>query len=782
MDKSPNTQRWEQMNEGDNSKTPHAPPHNDNYEDTINFYVKTSHIEVKLSKTPSIRTDGFIIFDSSDLDNFLLMNDLKKGEMPKFICKKLAEEIGTTPEEVSKAYAAAFSNDELKKKGETAGDKSLYYPGPIHIVEALTQKYRFHTIPEIGTDKEKIYYFNGQIYDRAEELIKSEAHAEYVRQWTEQLNESIIAQDKAHEARMQHLLDRGPSANDINEVIQMIRRTTFTQDEMNPDTHIPFQNGLLNLKTRNIEPFSADRFFTYQISANLLESHVTLKDTPLFNYLLNGVFYEPDIPMALSYAAYALRPDFPVHKVLFILGRERVGKGTFVNVLQGLMPKGSGSMSLARLLTGERFQFTGIEGVNLLIDSETKRKFRRGTVLDWSMFCNLFGGDTLSIEPKGRDAHDYVSKAKGIFLGNLPFIPVDSPPAVARILIVETRNERPKRVIPNLGEKILANERDRIATLLVQVMFGLEDRDFLFPGQLTDDATTDILDKLADPVSNFVEEMTEYQEGINTTASDAVAAFTEWCNSKGISPLKPQMFKKGFGKYYTKKLLGPRGGQEYFYINCKIFDTETELEIQSSFQVDYGVNMSKTKKTSLSGDRYRRNQHECVTLRVRKEEDRDHVHDMRVDTLKLITGNECTGEPKTEAQNDNEPVINLKQENSQEDSLGVEKFTADTMKSDVQSEKKDKQTPITLEDGKLIVDQLLGLGYHIDPNSGPDINMKFFVILIAGFNSLSSETKEKLLYVMAREHFSVVSDGVRSAAFARSLSTTSDNAPQSPVR
>jgi len=765
------------MNEGDNSKTPPTPPHNDNYEETINFYEEKSLVEVTLSRTPTIKINKFPIFDGTDLDNVKWIDEMKKGKLPFHVSEAIAKETGSSPEEVSQAYAAAFSNDELKKKGETAGESSLYYPGPIRIVETLTQKYRFRTIPEIGTDKEKIFYFNGQIYDRAEELIKSEAHAEYVRQWGAQLNESITAQDKTHEARMRNLLDRGPSANDINEVLQMIRRTTFTHDEMNPDTHIPFQNGLLNLKTRNIEPFSADLFFTYQISANLLDRHVTLKDTPLFHYLLNGVFYEPDIPMALSYAAYALRPDFPVHKVLFILGRERVGKGTFVNVLQGLMPKGSGSLSLARLLTGERFQFTGIEGMNLLIDSETKRKFRRGTVLDWSMFCNLFGGDTLSIEPKGRDAHDYVSKAKGIILGNLPFIPVDSPPAVARILIVETRNERPKRVIPKLNEKILANERDMIATLLVQVMFKLEDRDFMFPGQLTDDATTDILDKLADPVSNFVEEMTEYQEGINTIASDAVSAFVEWCNSKGISPLKPQMFKKGFGKYYTKKLLGPRGGQEYFYINCKIFDTETELEIQSSFQVDYGGNTPKTLKTSLSGDRYRRNQHECVTLRVRKEEDSDHDHDMRVDTLMLITGNECTGEPKNKAQNDNEPVINLKQEISQEDSSGVEKFTADPIKSDVKSENKGnerKQTPVTLEDGKLIIDQLLNLGYHIDPNSGPDINRKFFVIRIAGFNSLSSKTKEKLLYIMAREQFSVVSDGSRSAAFARPLSPTSD--------
>ena len=36
------------------------------------------------------------------------------------------------------------------------------------------------------------------------------------------------------------------------------------------------------------------------------------------------------------------------------------------------------------------------------------------------------------------EAHDYVSKAKGIFLGNLPFISIDSPHEIARMLVVVT--------------------------------------------------------------------------------------------------------------------------------------------------------------------------------------------------------------------------------------------------------------------------------------------------------------------------------------------------------
>jgi len=727
----------------------------------------------------------------------------------------------------------------VTKKGKRHGGKhesDIEMPGWAAVADAIKRKYRVRTIPELGTDKENIYYYNGQIYERAEEILKSEAHAIYVRSWTEILNRTT--DPKVSEA-LESALRKGPSTGDINEVLNNLRRTTLSYDQMNPDSHIPFLNGLLNLKTRTLEPFSPDLFFTYQVNANLLSRYVTLRDVPLFNSLLNGVFYEPVIPMALSYCAYAFRPDFPVHKTLFILGRERIGKGTFVRVLQGLMPKGSGSFSLARILTGERFQFTGIEGKNLLVDSETKRKFRKGTVLDWSMFCNLFGADTLSVEPKGREAHDYVSRAKGIVLGNLPFIPVDSPPTVARILIVETRNERPKCVIPNLDVKILTDERDLIATLLVQLLFKLEDREFMFPGQLTDDATQDILDQLADPISNFVEEMTEYEEGTNTSATDAVAAFTEWCDSKGIPPLKPQVFKTGFGKHYKKRRLGPHGAQDYFYTNCKIFDTEAELKVQSQFQVGYEDGALKTPKISLSGDRYRRIQHEYIYPRVRKEE--DSIHDVRVSALKLDTDKDCIGEPKITAPSENESVSNLNRKispevcssitdlnanpeksdtgNKTEDNASpitpnikkslkthdpghTAESNANPEKSDVQSqkypmtektkmrdsdhvaesnanpEKSDAQSekyPMTEKEGKLIIDQLLNLGYHIDPNSGPDISRRYYKIGVLGHRSLPADKREKLENIMAKENFELHNQGTLGTLwYKRPLASTSN--------
>ena len=536
----------------------------------------------------------------------------------------------------------------------------FYFPGPVHIVNSLNARFHFRTVPDIGSDKEQIWYFNGQIYERAEEIIKTEAHYEYIKQWKEMLANS---DNEDLKDRLSSALHRGPSANDINEVLSMIRRTTFTNEGMNPPSHIPFKNGLLNLQTRKLEPFTADLFYTYQINANYIDRTITLKDVPMFSGLLHTAFYQRNIPLVLSYFAYSFYPDLPVHKTLFILGRERIGKGTNVRVIQGLMPKGSGSISLARLLTSDRFQFTGIEGKNLLIDSETKRKFKRGTIMEWSAFCNLFGKDVLSVEPKGHEAHDYVSKAKGIFLGNLPFIPIDSPPAISRMLVVVTRDERPKKVIPDLDKKILESERDQIATLLMQILFKLMDRDFVFPGQLSDDDTAELIEKLADPVENFIEEQTEYDKESTVPVDEAHERFEEWCKSKGIPTISRQTFVKKFGRTYPKKIIGPHRTRTYYFTNCNLLTEDLEVDPKVSNQVDPGFSRSETLKNWDSENLISRDQHASHDpSHVREEnDDHDHAHDVKVEGQKLIPPSKTSRSPENKAPDESKSGINLYQ-------------------------------------------------------------------------------------------------------------------------
>lgn len=602
--------------------------------------------------------------DINEVDNYRLGSYFEGLDYPG-VLKKITEkaiDAGLPKEHVEEFVRGSDIWNFLSEKQQKAllgniegsGSES-YFPGPIHIVEALIGRFHFKTIPEIGTDKEQIWFFNGQIYERAEEIIKVEAHKEYMKQWEEMFR---LSNDETLDTRLIGALHRGPSVNEIKEVEAMIRRTTFTNEKMNPATHIPFLNGLLNLGTRNLEPFNHNLFFTYQINANLItDRYVTLLDTPKLANLLHTMYRPKDIPLVLSYFAYSIFPGFPVNYVLFILGRERIGKGTNARILQELMPKGSGSFSLARLLTADRFQFTGIEGKNLLIDSEVKRKFRLGVTLDWTSFCNLFGNDRLDVEPKGREKHDYVSEAKGICIGNLPFVPVDSPPAISRILLVVTKDERPKKVIPNLDRQILQSERDQIATLLIEILFKLMDQDFAFPGRLSEEETAQLFEKLADPVENFVDEVTEYDRESTVPVDDAYLRFKEWCRKKGIPAIARQTFVKKFGRTYPKRRIGPRGNRVYVFSGCYLYEDEIKIEDQ----VGHGSGYGETVEITGFENGFTRVQHVYSTPRVTRDKDRYNI--IKDSAQKLDTPLNVLGNSEIQGSTNIESVSNLKCKN-----------------------------------------------------------------------------------------------------------------------
>jgi len=84
---------------------------------------------------------------------------------------------------------------------------------------------------------------------------------------------------------------------------------------------------------------------------------------------------------------------------------------------------------------------------------------------------------------------------------------------------------------------------------------------------------------------------------------------------------------------------------------------------------------------------------------------------------------------------------------------------------------------ITLEDGKLIVSQLLGLGYHLDPDSGVNIDRKYYKIGIHGIHSLTADKREKLEHILAKENFKPYNPGTTGTLwYVRPLARTSEGA------
>ncbi|OWP55328.1 MAG: hypothetical protein B2I17_10050 [Thermoplasmatales archaeon B_DKE] len=653
-----------------------------------------------------------------------------------------------------KAIKRKDTAEDAKRKFREAamnGDtEDLYFPGPMDVYNELIKKGKFRTIKELDTDLEDVWYFNGHIYERAEEYVRTNAHALFMTMYQDmQAQIETIPRNQRNDfvqnlsGRIENALHNGPRESQINEVLAMIRRTTFTDaSEMNPPGYIPFKNGLLDINKRTLSSFTPELFYTYQVDANFLDKKVTLLDTPLFHAQLNQVFYHRDIPLILTYFGYCLYPDLPIHKVLGIFGRERVGKGTLGRVLQGIITHGFGSFNLARILTADRFQFTGIEGKNVLVDFELKRKFKRGTVKDWSTFNNLFGQDVLNVEPKGREAQDRTSKAKGIVIGNLPIFSVDDAAASERWLPVVTRSKKPGRLMPNVDKEIVNKEGDQIATLLVRVLFGLIDRGWVFPGQLSSESTIELMEKLADPVENFIDEYTEPVEGAAVEVNKAYETFESWCAEKGITPIAAQTFKKNFGWTYPKKKYHRGKETGYEFLGCALTvsedpeDEERGSEYQDHFKGGTAEKSQENRENGFRGNGYRQFQHVSLTFTrdPARKSIKDHAH-------KLELGDFDSKKPENKAPQEIRGSSNLQNDPVPDSQLEEPESRPNPVDSDVMvnsAEGKDQEqpgeikteavNPISVEDGDMVIKQLANLGYHPDPKCGPSMDGKKYQI------------------------------------------------------
>ncbi|MGC9124033.1 MAG: DNA primase family protein [Thermoplasmata archaeon] len=493
--------------------------------------------------------------------------------------------------------------------------------GPNDIYLELIDRYTFldknkckiigiKTVADPDSDKEMIYIYQNGVYVRGESTLKADieriirATLDYCGSIIEDLEAVSLSQDKGQKIlQLKAVLEKkkhaGVLTSTVGEVLNMVRRNTYTsRDEMNPDGFIPFKNGILNLATAEFQPPTPVLFFTWRINANYLNRPIDpAADFPLFlKFLYQLVPPEYVLPLLFYYAYATLHPGFPAHKTLWLVGRQRIGKGASIRLLHLLNPEGAGTISLAKILNNDlKFDLYSIVDKNYVTDSEMQRiRVKNG---GWDAFNKIFGGDIVDIEGKYRQKYAGRLKCKAVFAGNLPIVKIESPATVERIVLVQTRNNAipPEERVPNIEQTIFAKEGDAIATYFVHLLKILITMNFIFPErikinddgeivlwkEMDFDEKTQILDMLSDPVKAFIEERTAHFSSINNYAGDGNVpvdevydAFVEWCKEKGIVPLVKQTFVKKFGSEYPKKRVRIDGKRTYVFDDLVLLEKE----------------------------------------------------------------------------------------------------------------------------------------------------------------------------------------------------------------
>lgn len=244
----------------------------------------------------------------------------------------------------------------------------------------------------------------------------------------------------------------------LTTLLQIVQGMTFGDFTEPPPNLICVQNGVLDIEKMEMHSHAKDLFFRHAVNA----VYDPEASCPKFLKWLEEVLPEPDDRTLIQEMfGYCLYRDYPYHRMFFLVGSGRNGKGTLIRTLQGLIgDRAMASIPLDRL--GERFQVTNLMGKLVNVVSEPKI-----SLLNTEIIKQLTGQDLISGEVKGKQKLiEFKNYAKIIVLANrLPPIRDDSVAWWDRVFVVEFEKEFVENQIPNIERNWLDDPKERSGIL-----------------------------------------------------------------------------------------------------------------------------------------------------------------------------------------------------------------------------------------------------------------------------------------------------------------------------
>jgi P4 family phage/plasmid primase-like protien len=253
-------------------------------------------------------------------------------------------------------------------------------------------------------------------YDLVKHLEKEMPYktvkGEKVTYYFDKTHYKLITHEEVSEYVIEHTFDS--SRNDRGEVVSIISSTNLVDKNWFASStfkKINFQNGVLDLKTKELLPHSLDYGFFYCLPYEYnpdatcpnFDQHlkdITCDDEDLQNILL-------------EYMGYAISNDEPwAQKALILTGEGNNGKSTFVNTLYNLVgPDSYSDIKIEQL--GNQQMLANIEGKLFNISDETPEKLYKS-----SHFKNIVSGGNEIVKRLYVQPYSIKVRAKLIVLCN----------------------------------------------------------------------------------------------------------------------------------------------------------------------------------------------------------------------------------------------------------------------------------------------------------------------------------------------------------------------------
>jgi P4 family phage/plasmid primase-like protien len=404
---------------------------------------------------------------------------------------------------VEKGYLAEMPHftdqGEFKKVVVSKNGIAHTEPDMEKILEYFEEKYIFKT----SADTEDIYVYNKGFYELAEVQLKAEVET---------------------------ILGSTTNTHLVNEILDHIRRRSYTErNEFNRYGDVlPCKNGLLNLTSLELEPFSPDKIFTFKINAEYHKG----TDCPKFKKFVAEILNEENAKLIQEYMGYCLLPAMPFHKIAFLYGVGRNGKDRIVLTLQALLGIDHCEHVTLEELNGE-YRFAPVRLYGKLANFSTEPISKQA--LNTSLIKKITGQSWIDGEVKNKqNPIKFMNIAKLWVLGNkFPKIEDMTLAFWDRLLLIMfeatfTGNEKILDI-----EKRWTQDADEMSGLLNWMLEGLT-RLWINNSFTETDAMKDLeirFKRISDPITAFLSEpkIIAIEKDAFTTRDEVYTRYKEYC-------------------------------------------------------------------------------------------------------------------------------------------------------------------------------------------------------------------------------------------------------------
>ncbi len=376
------------------------------------------------------------------------------------------------------------------------------------------------------TETDEILVYNAGKYERnGEEIVKSILESSFGQTLNEK-NKPILNQ------------------NVVSEILEKIRNRTrmpisAVNNRFDPDTNaplLPLNNGILNLDTRELLPYSPKYIFLNKLPVY----YDPAAKCPAYLEWRNEVL-KPEFHLAIDeMMGVTLWPDYCIQKAFMLYGPPRAGKGTLIRILEAMIGRDNCSHVALQELATNKFKVANLYGKML----NTYGDLPETVVMDVGYFKSLTGEDTVEGEKKFKDAFSFVNTAKLVYSANkLPKLKIDDQAYYNRWIIFPFDNSFLHKEDTSLTNRLTTPEElSGILNLALEGLARLRGNNWKLSYTLDSAA---MYRRSSNPVLAFLEDDCEPSNNEFVTKKELIEAYTAYTKKHHLPPPKSTI---AFGK------------------------------------------------------------------------------------------------------------------------------------------------------------------------------------------------------------------------------------------